>query len=399
MKRATAIFSIFGFALVVLADPQSGQFATNVVANNNLAGQTNFSAEVAAVTASLKEKFDTGKITEADLAENLEAINDLIVKHLKDGDREQLARLYLLAANIYVDGLKDTDKARAVWAQVVRSFPGTQAAQGAQLSLARLNAEDAAKPVVRVSEAGNPQIGWLAPNFAAQDINGKTVRFSDYKGKIVVLESYRKECLFCLAHYRSGAMQDLQREMTTNGVVWLIIDFPNTASGSEWHGWPEPPDVRKTPAQAKQEWADQNMAVTDWIIDWDGSNWGTQVGRTYAMRTVPETFVINRDGKLAYQGAIDTFEEMYEANPAAFVINQGAIDDFLGQLHQKMQVTYAGRQMPVPFLDDRDRALLSWDPRPARNYLREAVRALLDGKKVPVPETKPYGCGLGIMYH
>jgi hypothetical protein len=140
------------------------------------------------------------------------------------------------------------------------------------------------------------------------------------------------------------------------------------------------------------------MAVTDWIIDWDGSNWGTQVGRTYAMRTVPEAFVINRDGELAYQGAIDNFQEMYSANPAAFAIDPGAIDNFLGQLHQKMQVTYAGKRMPVPMLDDRDRALLSWDPRPARNFLREAVLASLAGKPVAVPETKPYGCGLGIMY-
>jgi hypothetical protein len=38
--------------------------------------------------------------------------------------------------------------------------------------------------------------------------------------------------------------------------------------------------------------------------------------------------------------------------------------------------------------------MLTADPRPARNYVREAVRALLAGQPVAVTETKPYGCAL-----
>jgi len=102
--------------------------------------QTDFVTAVTAVTVQLKAKFDAGKTTEADLAENLQAINDLITKHQKDRDREQLARLYLLDAHIYADGLKKSAKARSIWAYVVANFPGTLAARGASLSLARLDA-------------------------------------------------------------------------------------------------------------------------------------------------------------------------------------------------------------------------------------------------------------------
>jgi hypothetical protein len=181
----------------------------------------------------------------------------------------------------------------------------------------------------------------------------------------------------------------------------LIVDFPNPIGGSQWHGWPEAPDVRKTPAEARQEWADRKMAVTDWIIDWDGSHWGTQVGRRYAMKTTPEMFVIDKDGKLAYQGAIDNFQYVFSANPEAIAINQGAINNFNDSIHQKMLATYgASGKMPVPMpLDERERAALSWDPRKAYNYVREAVRALLASKPVPVPETKPYGCGIGRIYY
>ena len=53
-----------------------------------------FALELDTATAQLKAKFAAGKTNATDLQENLTAINALIVKHLKDGKREQLARLY-----------------------------------------------------------------------------------------------------------------------------------------------------------------------------------------------------------------------------------------------------------------------------------------------------------------
>src|ERR1700733_14623785 len=61
------------------------------------------------------------------------------------------------------------------------------------------------------------EVGKPAPDFSGTDISGKAVHLSDYKGKIVVLESYNPECPFCEHHYNSGAMQELQTEMTGKG--------------------------------------------------------------------------------------------------------------------------------------------------------------------------------------
>ncbi len=52
------------------------------------------------------------------------------------------------------------------------------------------------------------EIGKPAPDFTATDINGKTIHLSDYKGKIVVLESYNSDCPYCHNHYKTGAMQE-----------------------------------------------------------------------------------------------------------------------------------------------------------------------------------------------
>jgi len=70
-------------------------------------------------------------------------------------------------------------------------------------------------------------IGKPAPDFAAKDIEGKTHKMSDYKGKIVVLESYNLDCPYCANHFKSGAMQALQAEITGKGVVWLVVNSSN----------------------------------------------------------------------------------------------------------------------------------------------------------------------------
>jgi peroxiredoxin len=174
------------------------------------------------------------------------------------------------------------------------------------------------------------EVGKPAPDFTATDINGKTVKLSDYKGKIVVLESYNSDCPFCNNQYKTGAMQALQKDLAAKGVVWLIVNSVNPNNPSH-----------RTPEQARQELAMEKMDVTAWIDDSSGA-----VGHLYGMKTTPDMYVINKDGILVYQGAID---------------NQ-----------------------PNPF----------HDPSKAKNYVSEAVDALLAGKPVPVAQTKPYGCGV-----
>ena len=174
-------------------------------------------------------------------------------------------------------------------------------------------------------ETGKP-----APDFTGTDINGKTVNFSDYKGKIVVIEPYNYDCPYCMNHYRTGAMQELQKDMTAKGVVWLIVDSVNKKNFSY-----------RTPEQARKEFVSQKITAAAWIDDNSGA-----IGHLYGILTTPQIFVIAADGTLAYDGAID--------------------------------------DRPEPF----------GDPRTAKNYVRAAVGELLAGKPVTISATKPYGCAV-----
>jgi peroxiredoxin len=174
------------------------------------------------------------------------------------------------------------------------------------------------------------EVGKTAPDFTGTDINGKTVKLSDYKGKVVVIESYNSDCPYCNNQYKSGAMQGLQKDLTAKGVVWLLVNSVNPKNFSH-----------RTPDQAKQEIADKKIVANAWIDDSSGA-----IGHLYGMETTPHMFVIAGDGTLVYDGAIDN--------------------------------------MPDP----------SHDPRTAKNYVHEAVNDLLAGKPIEVSETKPYGCAV-----
>ena len=174
------------------------------------------------------------------------------------------------------------------------------------------------------------EIGKPAPDFAATDINGKTVKLSDYAGKIVVIESYNSDCPFDANHYKTGAMQELQKDMAAKGVVWLIVDSVNKKNMSYL-----------TPEQARKEFMDKKMTATAWIDDNSGA-----IGHLYGMLTTPHMFVIAKTGTLVYDGAID------------------------------------------------DKPDTDHDPKAARNYVREAVNDLLAGKSIEVSQTKPYGCSV-----
>src|SRR5271167_3632894 len=104
------------------------------------------------------------------------------------------------------------------------------------------------------------EVGKPAPDFTGTDINGKTVKLSDYKGKIVIIESYNSDCPYDANHYKTGAMQETQKDLAAKGVVWLLVDSVNKKNFSY-----------RTAEQARKEFADQKMTATAWIDDSSGA--------------------------------------------------------------------------------------------------------------------------------
>jgi peroxiredoxin len=182
-----------------------------------------------------------------------------------------------------------------------------------------------------LSFADEVKVGAEAPGFTLKDVDGKTHSLSDYKGKFVVLEWFNEGCPFVKKHYASGNMQKLQKEYAGKDVVWLSIN--SSAEGEQGH---------VTPESAPKTISEWSLDSTKILLDHDG-----KVGKMYGAKTTPHMFVIDKEGKLIYQGAIDS----------KATANSADIDA-------------------------------------AENYVKVALDNSMAGKPVENTSTKPYGCSV-----
>lgn len=176
-------------------------------------------------------------------------------------------------------------------------------------------------------KAMTAKIGEAAPAFTLTDLDGKTVNLADHKGKIVVLEWFNPECPFVVKHHKvNTTFKTLHEQYSSKNVVFLAIN--SSADGKQGNG-----------VKLNKEKAAEYKIAYPILVDADG-----KVGKMYGAKTTPHVYVIDTEGKLAYQGAIDNNNDRTKAGDV--------------------------------------------------NYVKDALEALLANKKVEKSQTTPYGCSV-----
>lgn len=155
---------------------------------------------------------------------------------------------------------------------------------------AAASAITAAALIVSSADAAPP--GNAAPAFKELNTSGKDISLADFRGKTVVIEWTNHGCPFVQKHYNSKNMQATQAAAAEDGVVWLSVI--SSKPGSQGHVSPE---------QADKLTLDRGAKPTHVLLDPDGS-----MGRAYGAKTTPHMFIITPDGKVAYNGAIDSIQ-------------------------------------------------------------------------------------------
>ena len=147
-------------------------------------------------------------------------------------------------------------------------------------------------------------VGQAAPAFTAVDSKGKEHKLADFKGKVVVLEWTNHDCPYVKKHYTSSNMQNLQKQATDAGVVWLSVI--SSAPGEQGH---------VEGAKADELSASRKAVPTAVLLDPKGT-----IGKAYDARTTPHMYVIDAKGVLRYAGGIDSIastkvEDVAKADP------------------------------------------------------------------------------------
>jgi len=174
-------------------------------------------------------------------------------------------------------------------------------------------------------------MGQPAPGFTLKDLDGNVHRLADHKGKIVVLEWFNPGCPFVVNSHTKGSLVDTAAREIKDGVVWLAVN--SAAPGKQGYG----AEANRGAAKA---WSLPNPI----LLDESGV-----VGKAYGATNTPHLFVIGKDGKLAYKGAIDNSPDGERASPRGGVLVE---------------------------------------------YVKAAIDDLAAGRPVRTAETKAYGCGV-----
>jgi peroxiredoxin len=175
------------------------------------------------------------------------------------------------------------------------------------------------------------EVGKAAPDFILNDLDGKPVTLSSFKGKTVVLEWFNPECPYVKAAHDKGTLKTYAESAAGKGVVWLAIN--SGAEGKQGAG------VEKNKAGASAFSLKHPV-----LLDPKG-----EVGHKYGATNTPHMYVVGPDGTLVYSGAIDNSPDGSAESPEG------------GKLI---------------------------------NYVDEALKSLSEGKPVATPKTKAYGCSV-----
>jgi peroxiredoxin len=112
-----------------------------------------------------------------------------------------------------------------------------------------------------------------AIDFALKDLNGNPVRISDFRGNIVLLNFWATWCPECRIEMPS--MQKLHSRFKDNNFVLVSIN------------------IKETAAEVKNFFKKYKLTFIG-LLDSDG-----KAGSQMAIRAIPTTFILNRNGKIA----------------------------------------------------------------------------------------------------
>ena len=224
-----------------------------------------------ALAQQIQAKINSGKTSESDFTGELAAWDKLIAA--PGNPTNDIADLVYKKAELYVMLFNDLDKSEQLYRKVSEEYPGYRLASQAAHNSEILEQQIAKK---RVQDSLAP--GSVFPDFAVQDMQGKSLSVSNYAGKIVLVDFWATWCPPCLVELPS--IVKLYKTHHDQGFEVIGVSLNKTEEREDLVTFfKKNPDVK-------------------WPQYFDGLFWQNKLAVKYGIEQTPSNILIGRDGRI-----------------------------------------------------------------------------------------------------
>lgn len=158
--------------------------------------------------------------------------------------------------------------------------------------------------------AAKIKLGEEAPEIALPDPDGKIRKLSDYRGKVVLIDFWASWCGPC--RKANPKVVEVYKKYKSQGFDVFSVSLDGIDSRTAQR-YPDQATINEQMKVQKQRWLD---AIAQDQLEWRGhvsdlKKWECAPAQEYGVRSIPQTFLVNRDGKiLAINPRLDLEEQV-----------------------------------------------------------------------------------------
>ena len=159
-------------------------------------------------------------------------------------------------------------------------------------------ATDLQTKYLKSQASGNVRIGAPAPDIDLPGLDGKNRKLSDLKGSVVLLDFWASWCGPC--RKANPHVVEVYNKYKSQGFDVFSVSLDGLDSRT-MKRYDTPEKVAQAKKQSEERWA---QAIKKDKLTWDNhvsdlKKWESQAAAMYGVRSIPKTFLIDKEGKIA----------------------------------------------------------------------------------------------------